>query len=761
MRPTRRRGILALLATALLALSVPVSAGVAVADEARAEIRGTVVGPDGLPLPAGTYAWLELRNHTGNGSASAAPGENMRTDASGAYRFTVPPGTYDVEFVYYGTDELLNEWWGDVYNRRDTTPITVESGSTTTMDVRLDRAPVITGTLSGAGGVALNGASIIIDNLKDEWQPINNPSASWSFDGTWRTWRATPGEYSLWFSSGAEWADENQNGLHLWDPGRPGPTLVLRPGETVNLDVVLERSTAIEGTASIETPTGEVSYDGYVNLWRLNGESAALVFADTSGRWSFAGIEPGDYYVSFSPDQDSSSIIAETYEDARGFADATVISVARGEVVTGIHAVLQSGGSISGRVLVRETAKAEPIVAEARVTVLRLDPATGYYQPVHDFPWWVDAQGEFTTPNLEPGRYTAHFTADRVDIGDEFWKDARYFAASTDIEVRAGERIELGDIVLEPRYFDVGRIGGADRFDTAARIAQSAIPDGDRAPVVYVTNAYNFPDALAAGPAAIRSGGVVLTIPGDGVPAVVADELERLRPERIVVTGGTATISDAVVRQLRAFVDEPADVVRIGGETRYDTGRLLARDAFGGTGADVAFIATGTNFPDALAAGPAAGRLGGPVILVDGHGSGIDAETAALLRDLGVTKAFIAGGTATVNSDVEASLAAVLGGADRVVRLAGGDRYGTAAAINTAIFPTSEHVFVASGIGFPDALAGGPLAGMLGAPIHLSPGGCIPAEAAAHMIEGRVVGIWLLGGEAALGPGVASLTQCG
>jgi putative cell wall-binding protein len=56
-------------------------------------------------------------------------------------------------------------------------------------------------------------------------------------------------------------------------------------------------------------------------------------------------------------------------------------------------------------------------------------------------------------------------------------------------------------------------------------------------------------------------------------------------------------------------------VTRLAGRDRYATAAAVSAAAYPG-GADTAFIAIGTAFPDAVAAGPAAYELGGPLLLV-------------------------------------------------------------------------------------------------------------------------------------------------
>src|SRR5680860_516169 len=67
-------------------------------------------------------------------------------------------------------------------------------------------------------------------------------------------------------------------------------------------------------------------------------------------------------------------------------------------------------------------------------------------------------------------------------------------------------------------------------------------------------------------------------------------------------------------------------------------------------------------------------------------------------------------------------------------RLAGSNRYATAAAVSAATFAEGVDVaFIATGENFPDALAGGPLAGSRGAPVLLTGRDALPAETAAEL----------------------------
>jgi hypothetical protein len=164
------------------------------------------------------------------------------------------------------------------------------------------------------------------------------------------------------------------------------------------------------------------------------------------------------------------------------------------------------------------------------------------------------------------------------------------------------------EVVPEPF---VERIGGADRYAVSAAI--SAHTFDPMVPVVYLASGEVFTDALSASAAAGAHGGAVLLTQKTAIPSVVATELRRLTPQRIVVLGGTDTIAPTVENALRSY---SGSVTRLSGADRYAVSAAVSANAFGSS-RPVAYIASGASFPDALSGSAAAGRLGGPVLLVE------------------------------------------------------------------------------------------------------------------------------------------------
>ena len=296
------------------------------------------------------------------------------------------------------------------------------------------------------------------------------------------------------------------------------------------------------------------------------------------------------------------------------------------------------------------------------------------------------------------------------------------------------------------------RLAGPDRYATAVEISKYGYLDGEPN-TVYIATGTGYADALSAVPAAAADNAPLLLTTPTTLPAIVSTELIRLAPSEIIIVGGEGVVSAAVFAQLDALPFNPT-VRRVAGVDRYATSQAIARDAF--PTATTAYVATGLGFPDALAAGPAASAAGGPVILVPGTASSVDANTLALLSELGVSTVVIAGGTSVVTSGIASQLDALYS----VVRNAGADRYATAIAINEYAFSSETRAFLATGEGFADALTGAAMAATFGNPLYTSPTACMPA-ATLGSIEGLGVGtLVLLGGTGSLSIAVENLDLC-
>jgi len=277
----------------------------------------------------------------------------------------------------------------------------------------------------------------------------------------------------------------------------------------------------------------------------------------------------------------------------------------------------------------------------------------------------------------------------------------------------------------------VDRISGSDRYATAAAISQAEFPTGGASAVV-LARGDDYPDALVGAPLAAAKNAPLLLTTGPTMPTVTQTELHRvLAPGATVyVLGGTSAIPTSVTAVLGQLGYK---VVRYAGADRFATAVAVA-GALGNPG--TVLLASATNFPDALAAGPAAHLEGGAVLLTDGNA--MVSGTASYLGAHPGTVYAIGGPAASADPSATA--------------IVGADRYGTAAGVAARFFTSPTTVGVATGLDYPDALAGGALLAKEGAPLLLASPTALPLATSKYLIVAgaSVTGAQLFGGSAVL-----------
>jgi putative cell wall-binding protein len=214
---------------------------------------------------------------------------------------------------------------------------------------------------------------------------------------------------------------------------------------------------------------------------------------------------------------------------------------------------------------------------------------------------------------------------------------------------------------LQAARYTVERVAGSDRYATAAAVARNSGSAnvgvrGTRGRTVLLANGTQPTDALAAGPLAYGQQWPVLLTTATTLPAVTRQALDDLAIRHVVVVGGAAAVSQAIVAQLEA---SGRTVERVAGVDRMGTATAVA-DLVVSLGEPLTRvgIANASSFADALALGVHAAPAT-PVLLcaaLDDCGPTTLSWIAA--RANLVDTIDIAGGTGVVGSRAETQLRA-------------------------------------------------------------------------------------------------------
>lgn len=297
----------------------------------------------------------------------------------------------------------------------------------------------------------------------------------------------------------------------------------------------------------------------------------------------------------------------------------------------------------------------------------------------------------------------------------------------------------------------VERVSGSNRYAVAANIAASWAEGAD---TVIVVSGQNFPDALSGSALAGLVGGPVLLTKKDDLPISTSRALEALDPSQIIVLGGTGAVTKGVADQLRRHADR---VDRVSGTDRYAVSAAVSE--FWGSHPGTVYLATGQNWPDGLTGGAAAAY--GQDLLMLTKKDEVPTAVMQGLRDRAPSRVVVLGGTGAVSSGVIGQLRSQLDprgtGTPRIERIDGKDRYAVAAGVAKRIPATEPLAFVATGRNWPDALAGGALAGQLYAPLLLVQPTTVPTTTRETLQQRRPDYVGAFGGPAAVLP--AALSQ--
>ncbi|MCB8817453.1 cell wall-binding repeat-containing protein [Desulfosporosinus shakirovi] len=251
------------------------------------------------------------------------------------------------------------------------------------------------------------------------------------------------------------------------------------------------------------------------------------------------------------------------------------------------------------------------------------------------------------------------------------------------------------------------RIAGTDCYATAVEIAKRSFPQG--AETVILARGDVSADALPAVPLARKYQAPLLLTPSDQLPKLVFNQIRALGAKKVLIMGGEGAISKQVSA---ALVQAEIEVQRVSGNDHYATAYEIAK-LLGSSGQAV--IVSGDyvhSFPDALSISAWSAYNNVPILYADGSVQ-LPKPTQQAISELGIQQTILIGGTDVLPRELEQVL-------PNPKRYSGQTLYDTNASVLGQLQPNPTKIFVATGTGFADGLAGAAVAGQSNAWILLT-----------------------------------------
>ncbi|MBV4430911.1 cell wall-binding repeat-containing protein [Clostridium tyrobutyricum] len=202
------------------------------------------------------------------------------------------------------------------------------------------------------------------------------------------------------------------------------------------------------------------------------------------------------------------------------------------------------------------------------------------------------------------------------------------------------------------------RVGGTDRYETAAKVATTNFTTSDN---VVLVSGEGYADSVSASVLAKKLDAPIVLTGSQTLDANAKSAIETLKAKNVYIIGGTGSISASIEDGLKSSYT----VTRLGGQDRYATNMAIANKLvdLGVSKSNIIAVA-GTGFADALSVAPVA-AADNEILLLTKNDTDAMKATADFAKDSNVT---VVGTTNVVNGDIYNQLKAdkrIDGGADR------------------------------------------------------------------------------------------------
>jgi len=321
------------------------------------------------------------------------------TDNSGGFRISgLVSGGYKIRFSSYSNTGYVAQWYGNKNQQSTATVVNVIASETVTgINAALETGAIITGTVTDkVSGAPIQG--ILVNAVSSD----SGMFAGYGYtdsSGAYRVTGLASGNYKLQFSG---------NGyVSQWFDDKAGQALatavsVTAPNTVADINVLLTRGGSISGTISDRiSGVGIVSVSLSV-IDRSSGEWLGGGTSDSNGNYTITGLASGSYSLRIYPAY-GSGYLEKWYGGQDGYLCADSVTVTAPNATTGIDALLDMGGSVSGRVT--------DAVTGAGISGLRIFLLNIASQSTNSFNTAIDATGAYTVSGVPGGEYSLYLSA--------------------------------------------------------------------------------------------------------------------------------------------------------------------------------------------------------------------------------------------------------------------------------------------------------------------------------------------------------------
>ncbi len=409
-------------------------------------ITGTVTF-DGSGAPAAVAVYL----YTSRANNSSAVNSTTSVAASGRYTFSgLSAGTYYIGFDNTSNSSILAEFYSDKTTLQLSTPVTVTTGATQTINAQVMPGAVIQGTITRDEG-GTNWSIPLID-LYDSNQPDANfvRRIIGNSNGTFSGRGIAPGTYYAYFNTFHDSAYVSEWYGDTYSRSLAAP-IVAVSGQTNTLNVGLARGAVITG--SFTAASGGAPVQGSVSAYPSRTANNYTAYANTNPNnvYTMTGLPPGVYYLYAEPDY-ASNYFPEYYSDQPTKASATPVTVSV-NTTTNINFAFTTGAIITGRVV--EDGSGAPI-AGVSASASSMAEGSSEYRSAE-----TDASGFYTITRLTGGGYTLYFSTNDSNHLSEYY-DNTQDSPGTVITVAAQSMLQNINASLKPGGQVLGRVTAAD-----------------------------------------------------------------------------------------------------------------------------------------------------------------------------------------------------------------------------------------------------------------------------------------------------------